>query len=215
MLKSLCIVLATSLLAITTAAVQAAPISGQGTWETTLKPRDINRDGLVDAYFDTVLNLTWLADWSAGLPGGFLAWAWAENLDVYGVTDWRLPSALNSDGTGPCSGNNCSDSEMGHLWYITLGNVAYDFDHPEGTGLTNTGPFSNMSTLHPIYFNLEGDPVYQGWAFEINLGRQVHIIHQQSGSVVAVREGDIPEPGSLALLALGLATLAFTRRGKP
>src|SRR5690349_11799993 len=44
------------------APVAASPVSGQGTWESELQARDINSDGLVDAYYDTALNLTWLAD---------------------------------------------------------------------------------------------------------------------------------------------------------
>ena len=44
---------------------QAVPVSGQGTWETTLQARDINGDMIVDAYYDSTLNLTWLANWNA------------------------------------------------------------------------------------------------------------------------------------------------------
>ena len=41
---------------------QAAGVSGQGTWETTLQARDINHDGTVDAYYDSELHITWLTD---------------------------------------------------------------------------------------------------------------------------------------------------------
>ncbi len=56
-------------------AAQAAPVSGQGTWETTPQGRDINGNpvpllvsgapnpAMVFAY-DTVLDLTWLANWN-------------------------------------------------------------------------------------------------------------------------------------------------------
>ncbi len=60
----------------TTAAQSSAPVSGQGTWETTLKPRDLTGDGVADAYYDTVLDITWLADANLaasntfGLPTG-------------------------------------------------------------------------------------------------------------------------------------------------
>ena len=40
----------------------AGPISGQGTWESTLHGRDL--DGFVDtfeAYYDSELNITWFA----------------------------------------------------------------------------------------------------------------------------------------------------------
>ena len=36
---------------------QAAPISGQGTWETTLQPRDLDGDPTtIEAWYDTVLD---------------------------------------------------------------------------------------------------------------------------------------------------------------
>ena len=35
---------------------------GQGTWETTLLPRDLTGDSVADVYYDTVLDVTWLAD---------------------------------------------------------------------------------------------------------------------------------------------------------
>jgi hypothetical protein len=55
-LKSL--IIALGLVALSGAA--EAGISGQGTWETTLQARDINGDGVVDAYYDTALNVVWL-----------------------------------------------------------------------------------------------------------------------------------------------------------
>jgi PEP-CTERM motif len=75
----------TALLALA-ATAQAAGVSGQGTWETTLQPRDINADGKTDAFYDSVLKVTWLAD----------ANAWAANLNVYGATGWRLPTLVDS-----------------------------------------------------------------------------------------------------------------------
>ncbi len=71
--------------ALVTAATtaQAAPISGRGTWESTLQARDINGDLTIDASYDTELNITWLANWNANDP---MTWsaanAWAAGLDV-------------------------------------------------------------------------------------------------------------------------------------
>jgi hypothetical protein len=59
------------------------PISGQGTWETTLHARDVDGDGTVDAYYDSVLDITWLAD-----P------AYAINAGLYGVPE-NDPSGAN------------------------------------------------------------------------------------------------------------------------
>lgn len=38
-----------------------------------------------------------------------------------GYNDWRLWSALNADGSGPCAGANCTQSELGHLFYVDGG----------------------------------------------------------------------------------------------
>lgn len=86
------------------------------------------------AVYDTDRDISWLADANAGAGSAFddgfnttdgsMTWdnakAWAANLNVGGITGWRLPSALNANGTGPCFGNSCSDSEMGHLFYNEL-----------------------------------------------------------------------------------------------
>ena len=59
--------LATTLVA-TAATAHAAPVTGQGTWETTLQARDIsgNAVALGDTnaafFYDTTLNVTWLAN---------------------------------------------------------------------------------------------------------------------------------------------------------
>lgn len=46
--------------------VHSVGIPGQGTWETTLQARDFDGNmNTVEAYYDTVLNITWLADATA------------------------------------------------------------------------------------------------------------------------------------------------------
>ncbi len=40
---------------------QAAPVPGQGTWETTLQARDLDGNpSTTEAWYDTALNLLWL-----------------------------------------------------------------------------------------------------------------------------------------------------------
>jgi hypothetical protein len=57
-------------------AALAAGVPGQGTWETTLQSRDINHDGTVDAFCDTVLNVTWLANANVAVGSSDVApWA--------------------------------------------------------------------------------------------------------------------------------------------
>jgi MYXO-CTERM domain-containing protein len=111
----------------TSALVVATPVSGQGDWQTTLKARDIDGNGTIDAYYDTALNITWLADansaytsgytseanggvasdamvygsnvrWADGRMGGDVAKAWADDLVVGTYSDWRLPSVRDSNG---------------------------------------------------------------------------------------------------------------------
>lgn len=108
---------------------RAWPVPGQGTWEATLLPRDINGDGSPDAFYDTVLDLTWLADADAGAGSvydstryssatdGRMNWvnasAWAASLDVFGVTGWRLPRTLDTGRPG-CDWSNAGGTDCGY-----------------------------------------------------------------------------------------------------
>jgi hypothetical protein len=83
-----------------------------------------NGDGTVT---DIDTGLMWMKDANYAYTSGYdddgkMLWddamAWADGLIFAGYDDWRLPSAYNSDGSSPCLGFNCFDSEMGHLRYI-------------------------------------------------------------------------------------------------
>ncbi len=152
----------------------AAPITTQGTWygtngwDGTLRGRDAsgNPVNLLDAsatapnpslkyVYDTVLDLTWLANWNAGARTSFDNWlstsdgtmtwanakAWAASLTDFGG-GWALPSVLDT-GTPGCnvanSGTDCyynvygsdagraAGSPLAHMYYDTLGNKSvYD-----------------------------------------------------------------------------------------
>ena len=90
----------------------AGAVIGQGTWQSTLQARDINGDGITDAFYDITLNISWLADGNAGAGsgydatygGGAMTWseanAWAANLNVFGVTGWRLPTMIDTGAPG-------------------------------------------------------------------------------------------------------------------
>lgn len=206
---------------------QAQSVSGQGTWETTLQARDINRDGTVDAYFDTALNMTWLAD--ANIAGR-LSWSeavsWAANLDVYGVTGWELP-ATNITGWGSCNyfqgGGNCGyqprpESPMAHMYYVTLGNVGTP---SSGYGLTNAGPFRNLQNLAYWSRTPTPDAALAAWDFNFGDGALNYVRPDYRIFAWATHAGDIgsevsvspvPEPSTYALMMAGLAALAFTAR---
>jgi hypothetical protein len=125
----------------------AAPISGQGTWETTLQPRDADPGTPgIEAYYDTDLDITWLADanypaTSGYATGGPMSWtaalAWITSLNDgnhLGFSDWRLPAvtdilnpgAFDFAYSGTDAGYNVdlSTGEMANLFYKTLGNSA-------------------------------------------------------------------------------------------
>lgn len=95
----------------------AISVSGQGTWKSTLLARDLDGNpATTEAYYDTNLKITWLADAnyaatqyanSGGTEGdsdGRLTWAgantWATTLNPYGsgISGWRLPDTNPVDG---------------------------------------------------------------------------------------------------------------------
>ena len=38
------------------------------------------------------------------------------------IKDWRLPTAMNQDGSGPCNGGDCTGSELGFMYFVNLDN---------------------------------------------------------------------------------------------
>ena len=167
------------------------------------------------AYYDDVADLTWLADANAAGPKKWCdANAWAAGVDVDGVTGWRLPSSLNSDNTGPCGpAYNCSDSEMGNLYYNVLGNVS------GSGGFTNTGPFSNVQSF--IYWSSSEyapNPSF-AWYFSMSNGRQGSLSKVNGFYAWAVQSGNVgavvvPVPAAAWLFASGLLGLMGVARRK-
>lgn len=212
---------AVALALVVSMSAAAAPVSGQGTWETTLQPRDLDGNpATIEAYYDTSLNITWLANanlaasntfgalgvtggWGTMVWGGGLNWINGMNAANYlGYNDWRLPKVAAS-GTLNCtfaySGTDCgynvitAHSEMAHLFYNELGNQAfYDSSGTQlGVGLFNSGPFNNLQ--ENIYWTgtqYSTDPY--AWYFDFLLGGQ-NLIHMSDSSVYAwaVRDGDV------------------------
>jgi len=138
-----------------------------------------------DLIYDTDLDITW---YNPSMPAmnWHQAMAWAESLRVGGVTGWRLPSALNRDGSYPSYEYDVADSELGHLYYEELGNVSHG-------PLTNTAPFANLRPV--LYWASTVTTKYTGNAFAFNFGngKQGHADKNLTANIsaIAVHSGNI------------------------
>ncbi|MBW1859966.1 MAG: hypothetical protein JRI70_07815 [Deltaproteobacteria bacterium] len=137
--------------------IGTAQFGGTGPEYNLIWDDDINGNSVVWLDY-TNASETWFLqiDWAAGLDS-----ALTYNIDSaytvdWGTNSWRLPASVaalcgegsyGDDGT-TVLGSNIITSEMGHLFFLELGNLAYrdtSGNYPQtGWGLQNTLPFNNL-----------------------------------------------------------------------
>ena len=145
--------------------------------------------------YDSVRNITWSAN--ANLAGTTMNWtaatAWAANLVYAGFDDWRLPTALNADLTGPCEGINCTGSELGNMFYG-------DINHGLG-GVVDTSITTTHNANYNLFTNIQSSVYWSGteyapdpdgaWYFGTDVGGQSVVSKGNGYYAWAVRSGDV------------------------
>jgi len=159
-------------------------------------------DGLI---YDDDLNITWLQN--ANSPSGTMTWgdanAWADGLVFQGYDDWRLPAS------NTCSGKDCIESEMGHLFYI------------ENVNSSSPGLFSDVKSF--MYWSGTEYEEDNAWRFSYKYGTQGVSNEESTRYAWAVRDGDVgatppaqipefPTVAIPAILSLGGYLVIWKRR---
>jgi hypothetical protein len=184
-----------------------------------------------EAYYDNILDITWLADANYAQTSGFdddgfMNWeaakTWVSGLDINGIIGWRLPTLspingvsfdTNFSNNATTDGNYADSkgwvgptgspvSELGHLFYVTLGNVGWctpdDADpsscvEQTGWDIINTGPFSNLNAIegNGHYWTDTGIDLFAAWSFGFYGGAQIGGPKSITFKGWAVHDGDV------------------------
>jgi hypothetical protein len=174
--------------------------------------------------YDDDRDITWLADWNYAKTSGYdddggMDWdsakAWAAGLEFGGYSDWRLPTALEPDGSGPCFSftTGCSGSELGHMFYTELGAT-------KGNSILTGDPaklalFTNMQLTYWSGTEYSSSDSTYAWHMDMGYGFQDAVNKIYPLFSVAVRQGDVavvPEPEAYLLFLAGFVWLATELR---
>ncbi len=155
--------------------ILAAGLTGAA--HAALQGRDLNGSvGSFEAYYDTDLNVTWLADANYAKTSGYdadgrMTWsqanAWAAQLSFYNpltgetINNWRLPTTTDTGAPGcnwAYSGTDCgynvnpASSEMAHLYFVELGNLssATPTGTDSGAYAGGSNPYSTLDNVGPF-----------------------------------------------------------------
>ena len=197
---------------ITSSLIAASLVSGAA--HAALQGRDLDGSiGSFEAYYDTDLNITWLADANINGPMNWDdASALAANLsftDGVNIYDnWRLSTS------DACAGYGCTGSEMGHLFYSELGGTTGQFI------LTSADPdlikFTNLQVGR--YWSAMQYDNNNAWYFDFAQGLQSADSKGNGFYVLAVSPGDVgavPEASIWAMLLAGLGLVGVAAKGRP
>lgn len=172
------------------------------------------------AYYDTSADLTWLADANYAQTSGYdtdgrMSWdqanAWADNLEIQGVTGWRLSGTDTS-----CSGFNCTNTELADLFYNVLGGEA-----GSSISLQHNSNYDLFSNILPYNYWLDAlsdsDPT-QAWILNFSNGGEQALNDVVDGRYAwAVHTGDVapvPVPAAVWLFVSGFLSLLGVARRK-
>jgi hypothetical protein len=140
-------------------------------------------------------------NWAAGLnSAGVITYKLDPGVSVTWDGGWRLPKTVDGgrtfgyDGT-TTAGFNITTSELGHLYYISLGNLGYyDTRGNQGSGwypdsawgLKNKGPFTNLKVGNYWSGTEYSLLTTHAWAFCTSFGEQSSVSFKGSYPYMAI-----------------------------